>query len=201
MNDDTLPSGDSTDPKAGGGHDINSPDATPPLHLPKAIPPPVLQQQAQQNPLDAQIAAERVRVAKAHSFRLDTRRVAKYVRVSKRTLEYWRDKEIGPPYLRIGSHVWYELPAIQRWIAGQMPGRYGPPPTGPTLVVADAEPPHPIGNLTRAQAAQYLGICVRTLHYWQGQPGKPQPLNNGTKRVRYSIAALDAWLKAQTHGA
>ncbi len=200
MNDDTKSFKESSQPKVDGENNFSDPRSNPSLDVSKSIQPLVVLQLVQQNPLDAQIAAERSRVAKAHSFRLDTRRTAKYIRVSKRTLEYWRDKGIGPPYLRIGDHVWYESPAINRWIAGQMPGRYGPPPTVLTLEIADADLP-PIGNLTRQHAAQYLGICVRTLDYWRGQPGKPQPMDNGTKRVRYSIAALNAWLKEQTHGA
>ncbi len=199
MNDDTNSFEESSQPKGASETNFSAPGSTPSLGVSTSIQPFVVLEPVQQNPLDAQIAAERSRVAKAHSFRLDTRRAAKYIRVSKRTLEYWRDRGIGPPYLRIGDHVWYELPAINRWIEGQAPGRYGPPPTGVTLEGADSHLP-PIGNLTRELAAQYLGICVRTLDYWRGQPGKPQPMNNGTKRVRYDLAYLDAWLKAQTHG-
>lgn len=40
--------------------------------------------------------------------------VAERWRISPRTLEGWRDKGIGPTFVRIGSRVRYPIDAIER---------------------------------------------------------------------------------------
>ena len=51
--------------------------------------------------------------------RLDTAGAAKFVGVSKRTLEKWRYEGGGPPYLKLGRRVLYCLGDLEEWIAGQ----------------------------------------------------------------------------------
>lgn len=199
--DDKVASGASEDSQDKDNQDPTGTDSVQSHPLEIVDPAQPGDQMADLHALGARAAAERIRVARAPSFRLTTRQAAKYIGVCKRTLENWRKRKIGPPHVDTGWHIWYELPALNRWIAGQTPGRYGPPGSPPVLAGAEATPDQPaIGNLTRDEAARYLGICVRTLDYWRGQPGKPQPIKD-IKRVRYSIAELDAWLKAHTHGA
>lgn len=41
--------------------------------------------------------------------------LAKRWNISQRTLERWRWKRKGPPYLKIGGHVVYELDAIESY--------------------------------------------------------------------------------------
>ncbi|MEP6632739.1 MAG: hypothetical protein ABJA62_00875 [Luteimonas sp.] len=149
-------------------------------------------------------AAERSRIANAHLFRLNTRRAAKYIGVSKRTMEYWREDEVGPPYLRIGYKIWYELPALNKWVSEQPEGRdvetdaLASPVLHALHATCTSEPTQlAIGNLTRTQTAAFLGISIRTVDSWRGRSDKPQPMHNGTKRVRYSIAELDTWIKEQ----
>ncbi len=51
--------------------------------------------------------------------RLDTIGAAKFVGVSKRTLEKWRYEGGGPPYLKLGRRVLYCLGDLEEWISRQ----------------------------------------------------------------------------------
>ncbi len=51
--------------------------------------------------------------------RLDTIRAAKFVGLSKRTLEKWRYEGGGPPYLKLGRRVLYSLGDLEEWIGRQ----------------------------------------------------------------------------------
>lgn len=174
----------------------------------KALPIAVKSVALPTNPLlalEKQVAAERIRIANAHRLRLNTRLAAKHVGVCKRTMDSWRKQGKGPPYVQFGAgrKVWYELDDLNRWAASQTCEGDAEqlPPSPEVMDAAGSVSFHPpVGNLTRTAAAHYLEISIRTLDYWRKQPNKPQPMNNGTKRVRYSIADLDAWLKEQTHG-
>ena len=51
--------------------------------------------------------------------RLDTIRAARFIGVSKRTLEKWRYEGGGPPYLKLGRRVLYCLADLEEWISRQ----------------------------------------------------------------------------------
>ncbi len=57
-------------------------------------------------------AAERT---PARSF-LDTRRAAKVLGMSSRTLEKWRGLGTGPPFLKLGRRVLYSTTDLEAWI-------------------------------------------------------------------------------------
>lgn len=176
--------------------------------IPHAISSPTQlgDQLAQIHALGAQAAATRRRVAMAPYFRVNTRQAAKYLGVCKRTMENWREQEIGPPYIQYesGGKVWYELRDLARWATEQPTGRYSlgqlPAPLGPADMAEQEGTEPAIGNLTRAQTARYLGISLRMLDSWRGQPGKPQPKDSSIKKLRYCIVELDAFVEAHTHG-
>ena len=162
--------------------------------------------------LIARHVAEQNRVATAHFLRLATPTAAKYIGACPRALAYWRENTIGPPYQRIGSKVWYVLPILDAWIAQQPAERFKASTEArcwsqEQLAAFNAETcasqftQPAAGNLTRKQTALFLGISLRLLDSWRGQLGQPQPVDNGTNLVRYSIADLDAWLKANFHHA
>ena len=50
---------------------------------------------------------------------IDTAAAAKFVGVSKRTLEKWRCEGGGPPYLKLGRRVLYCLGDLEEWISRQ----------------------------------------------------------------------------------
>jgi hypothetical protein len=45
--------------------------------------------------------------------------VAKMFGKSRRTIEFWRVKGIGPPFVKIGRTVCYRLEAIDEWMRGR----------------------------------------------------------------------------------
>jgi hypothetical protein len=47
--------------------------------------------------------------------------------LSPRTLEDWRWRKVGPPYLKIGGRVHYRLQDIEAWEAAQVRLRYPSP--------------------------------------------------------------------------
>lgn len=55
--------------------------------------------------------------------------VAKWLSCTERTLGNWRDRNFGPPYVRLGTQrhhkVVYDLHAIERWLLQQTRGGRG----------------------------------------------------------------------------
>ncbi len=50
---------------------------------------------------------------------LSVKEVAELLQVSVRTIYDWRYRGLGPPAIRVGRHVRYELNEIDRWLASQ----------------------------------------------------------------------------------
>ncbi len=50
---------------------------------------------------------------------LTQKEVAELLRVPERTLEDWRFTQQGPPYLKLGRHVRYDLADILDWVRKQ----------------------------------------------------------------------------------
>lgn len=48
---------------------------------------------------------------------LNQAEVADLLRLSERTLERWRLSRQGPPFLKFGRRVVYEVEALERWAA------------------------------------------------------------------------------------
>ncbi|MEU3472690.1 helix-turn-helix domain-containing protein [Rhodococcus sp. NPDC006774] len=48
-----------------------------------------------------------------------TQEVSDYLRIAKATLEGWRCKRSGPPWLRLGKHVRYDWSEVHAWAAAQ----------------------------------------------------------------------------------
>lgn len=53
---------------------------------------------------------------------LTQREVAELLRLPERTLEDWRLTRHGPPYLKLGRHVRYDLADIVAWTREQRHG-------------------------------------------------------------------------------
>ena len=56
---------------------------------------------------------------------LDERVTAREVKVQKQTLAAWRNRNQGPPYVKIGRLVFYRASDIRKWLEGRVvrPGR------------------------------------------------------------------------------
>ena len=48
-----------------------------------------------------------------------TRQTSDYIGVSDRTMEGWRQTGIGPPYIKAGGTVLYDLVEIDRWLSSR----------------------------------------------------------------------------------
>jgi excisionase family DNA binding protein len=53
---------------------------------------------------------------------LTQRELADLLRLPERTLEDWRLTRHGPPYLKLGRHVRYDLADVVAWARGQRHG-------------------------------------------------------------------------------
>jgi uncharacterized protein YjcR len=53
---------------------------------------------------------------------LDPPTTARVLGVSPRTLEAWRARDGGPPYVRIGALVRYAQADLERWLEGRRRG-------------------------------------------------------------------------------
>lgn len=49
--------------------------------------------------------------------------LAEYLEIPETTLKQWRHKGTGPQWTRVGRHVRYRWPDIDRWLEGQASGR------------------------------------------------------------------------------
>ena len=47
---------------------------------------------------------------------LDPEEAAHFLRLSPRTLEYYRQKDRGPVYSKLGKNVVYEREALRQWV-------------------------------------------------------------------------------------
>ena len=48
-----------------------------------------------------------------------TRPTSGYIGVSDRTMEGWRQTGIGPPYIKAGGTVLYDLAEVDRWLSSR----------------------------------------------------------------------------------
>ena len=48
--------------------------------------------------------------------------LAELLRLSERTLEDWRLTHSGPPFLKLGRHVRYDMADVLRWVGDQRHG-------------------------------------------------------------------------------
>jgi phage terminase Nu1 subunit (DNA packaging protein) len=55
--------------------------------------------------------------------------------VSERTLEGWRRRGIGPPFLKLEGVVLYDLDAVDRWLAAHVRKTRASSDRGPDAVV------------------------------------------------------------------
>lgn len=55
----------------------------------------------------------------ANTTKYDTTQAAERIGLARRTLNIWRHKGIGPPYLKLGARVYYLETDIQRWMLRQ----------------------------------------------------------------------------------
>lgn len=46
--------------------------------------------------------------------------LAEYLDVPQKTLIDWRYRRIGPPWLKLGHHVRYPWPAVDKWITDNL---------------------------------------------------------------------------------
>ena len=60
--------------------------------------------------------------------------------------------------------------------------------------MANRPKPPPKGWLWSEDAADYLGVHVRTLYRWRRDGIGPKGKQHGRRQYRYKITELDAWL-------
>jgi hypothetical protein len=49
-----------------------------------------------------------------------TRELSAWLDIPEETLRWWRAHGQGPPYVRLGRHVRYPMPEVDRWVAGRL---------------------------------------------------------------------------------
>ena len=54
-----------------------------------------------------------------HNSYLTTPQLAERIGLSPITLEIWRSRGSGPPYIRIGRAIRYDLREVERWLASR----------------------------------------------------------------------------------
>lgn len=60
--------------------------------------------------------------------------------------------------------------------------------------MANRPKPPPKGWLWSEDAADYLGVHVRTLYRWRRDDTGPKGQPHGFRRYKYKISDLDAWM-------
>ena len=54
---------------------------------------------------------------------VDERELAKWLNASIETIQSWRGRREGPPYIKMGSRcVRYHVPTVREWMSGQRRG-------------------------------------------------------------------------------
>ncbi len=54
---------------------------------------------------------------------LDANETAALVRRPTSTLAYWRHRNEGPPYAKVGKRVLYRRDDVEAWLESQFPGK------------------------------------------------------------------------------
>ena len=49
----------------------------------------------------------------------DTKGTAEYLHTTDRTMEDWRYRRVGPPFVRVGRHIRYRKVDVDAWLASQ----------------------------------------------------------------------------------
>jgi predicted DNA-binding transcriptional regulator AlpA len=99
--------------------------------------------------------------------------------VSTKTLQRWRNRGIGPTYVRLtgGGPVHYSLGEAEAWL----------------------ERHKAVGTISNVALAKKLGVKPVTLWRWRKAGIGPKCIRlEGSGYVRYSIADVDEWLESRT---
>jgi hypothetical protein len=51
---------------------------------------------------------------------LNTAEAAEQLRVKKQTLENWRTRGEGPPFIKVGRRVFYRVSGLDVWLTGRI---------------------------------------------------------------------------------
>lgn len=54
---------------------------------------------------------------------VDDRELARWLHMSRETLQAWRKRGEGPPFIKAGRTVRYHVPAVREWMERQKRGR------------------------------------------------------------------------------
>ena len=60
-----------------------------------------------------------------------------------------------------------------------------------------ARPARPSDRMTEAEAAEKIGVCIRTLQRYRADGIGPEWSRVGPRRIRYMRQDVDAWLTRQ----
>ena len=58
----------------------------------------------------------------------------------------------------------------------------------------------PDDRMTEAEAAEHIGVCLRTLQRYRADGAGPEWSRIGPRRIRYMRQDVDAWLARQKAG-
>lgn len=58
-------------------------------------------------------------------------------------------------------------------------------------------PGHPDRLLNEQEAADFLGVSIRTMQNWRHRGGGPSYIKLNSRSVRYQLSDLKAWIEAQ----
>lgn len=122
---------------------------------------------------------------------MDEDDLAKMLKVPAATIKFWRYRGSGPPYVKLPSRaVRYPRADALAWLEAGCPQQLPPvPPGGPDQLLSITD-----------VAARY-GIPTATLRTWrQRGAGPPGARLNGTGRLVFRAADVEAWVAAQVTG-
>jgi predicted DNA-binding transcriptional regulator AlpA len=114
---------------------------------------------------------------------LRTQEAARFVAVSRRTLEKHRSQGTGPKWSKVGGRVIYAVSDLQEWVGKGNAKRSAIDPARTAVLP---------GTLSTPEAARFVKLSVRTLERHRVFGSGPKFSKVG-RRVVYAIDDVKAW--------
>ena len=108
---------------------------------------------------------------------LTSKEAAEFLKISRHTLEAWRCKGEGPPFMRAGRLARYDKEELERWLKSR---------TEKGLRKED-------NKLSNVEAAALLGIHHTSLARWRVQGKGPEYEKVNARKVVYDRHVVEAW--------
>lgn len=116
---------------------------------------------------------------------LTVKEASEFLKVSEHTMDIWRSRGGGPPFVRAGRLIRYDREALEQWLLGRTEkgGRKTPIPKEERM-------------LDPVKAAEFVGVHKVTLARWR-QAGTGPAYEKPGGRIFYDLKVLEEWKKEQ----